>query len=464
MLLPVVIVFFPWLQNLHTYGFHDWDVETSHRYLAVLSLKRYHELPAWNPYACGGFPAWGYIESGTIVVSPWLPAYLTLSMPVALRVEVIGMGLIGVFGAYVAASRFTNSLSARVLVSVLWAVNGRFALQAAAGHTWHLAYAFLPLALAFYEDARKPDARARSFVLTAGVFAMLVYAGGIYPLPHTVLLLGLYAVGVAWAEKSLRPLTTLAGTGLLGVVLSAPKLLPMIDVFLKYPRLIDSKETLNLGTFLAILTAPEQFIGSRPAKVSAYGWHEWGMYIGFAGLLLVLVGLFLRAKSPKKVLLPVGLVFLILGFGAFHEDAPWAWVHAHVPMFQSQHVPSRFLYVSLFVLALVAAMGWDRIVDRLSRKHPWLDAALLAALGLLALDISKVAQQPMTQSMWMEAPAIQEQSEFSFAKEPPYQYKKRDWAGPLYLAMLGNTGVLNCYGTPPFERKGALAQNDPALN
>ena len=161
------------------------------------------------------------------------------------------------------------------------------------------------------------------------------------------------------------------------------------------------------------------------------------------------------------MLLPVGLVFLILGFGAFHEDAPWTWVHAHVPMFQSQHVPSRFLYVSLFVLALVAAMGWDRIVDRLSRKHPWLDAALLAALGLLALDISKVAQQPMTQSMWMEAPAIQEHSEFSFAKEPPYQYKKRDWAGPLYLAMLGNTGVLNCYRTPPFERKGALAQNDP---
>ena len=129
---------------------------------------------------------------------------------------------------------------------------------------------------------------------------MLVYAGGIYPLPHTVLLLGLYAVGVAWAEKSLRPLTTLAGTGLLGVVLSAPKLLPMIDVFLKYPRLIDSKETLNLGTFLAILTAPEQFIRLAPAKVSAYGWHEWGMYIGFAGLLLVLLSMFCGPRAPRR--------------------------------------------------------------------------------------------------------------------------------------------------------------------
>ena len=31
----------------------------------------------------------------------------------------------------------------------------------------------------------------------------------------------------------------------------------------------------------------------------------------------------------------------------------------------------------------------------------------------------------------------------------------------MYLAMLGNTGVLNCYGTPPFERKGARAVTDP---
>ena len=31
----------------------------------------------------------------------------------------------------------------------------------------------------------------------------------------------------------------------------------------------------------------------------------------------------------------------------------------------------------------------------------------------------------------------------------------------MYLAMLGNTGVLNCYGAPPFEGKGALSNKDP---
>jgi uncharacterized membrane protein len=31
----------------------------------------------------------------------------------------------------------------------------------------------------------------------------------------------------------------------------------------------------------------------------------------------------------------------------------------------------------------------------------------------------------------------------------------------MYLAMLGNTGVINCYGTPPFDRKGARPVTAP---
>src|SRR5262249_4954390 len=50
---------------------------------------------------------------------------------------------------------------------------------------------------------------------------------------------------------------------------------------------------------------------------------------------------------------------------------------------------------------------------------------------------------------------------FHHEQEPPFQYKRRDWAGPMYLAMLGNTGVINCYGPPPFDRKGARPVGAP---
>ena len=60
----------PILSDASTYGWNDWDASAAYRYIAVDSLARYREFPAWNPYACGGFPAWAYVEGATNVVSP----------------------------------------------------------------------------------------------------------------------------------------------------------------------------------------------------------------------------------------------------------------------------------------------------------------------------------------------------------------------------------------------------------
>lgn len=461
-LAAVGVVMWPWLANLSTLGFHDWDVQTSHRELVRRSLLHHGELPLWNPYACGGFPAWGYVEGATLVVSPWLPFYLALPMPIALRIEVAGMALIGAAGAYVAAGRFTSSRAAAALVVALWAVNGRWALQAAAGHTWHLAYALTPWCLALYERARARSARPADLAAAGFAIAMLVYSGGIYPLPHTVLLLGLYAAGLAIAERSLRPLLVLAGVGAIGVGLSAPKLLPLLDGFKKAPRLIASTESMDLGAFFTMLTSPNQGFSSRPARVSPYGWHEWGIYIGAAGVLALGLGLLLVEGRRERVLKVAGAAFVLLGFGAFHPEAPWTWLHEHLPVFRSQHVPSRFLYPAVLILALIAASGLGRFIERRRLTRPWLDLAAAVLVSGLALDVALIARKPMAAAMWMVRPKIPRGGAFHFTQEPPFHYRKPDWAPPMYLAMLGNTGVLNCYGTPPFERRGARAVTDPA--
>lgn len=457
----VVIVMLPWLRTLDTFGFHDWDAQTSHRYLTRQALVEHHEMPFWNPYACGGFPAWGYVESGTILVSPWLLAYLVLPMAWALRVEVFGMALLGAFGAYAAASRFTRSHAARAFVVAVWAVNGRWGLQTAVGHSWHLAYAFLPWALFFFDRSRQTSARKLDFVLLGASFASLVYAGGIYPLPHTILTLGLYALMLAIFDKSLRPLVVLGIGGLCGVGLAAPKLLPMLDVFGKAPRLVPSTEALDLGAFFTLLTSPDQSYFSRPARVSPYGWHEWGMYISLPGVLLLGLGILLVQGKRESALKVTGVFLGLLGFGAFHPQAPWTLMHAFVPVFKSQHVPSRFLYPAVFVLALVAAAGLGRFIEKLGKKQRWTDAFVAVLVFFLAQDVARISQLPMNQSMWMVPPDnLPRAGEFSFDQDVPYHYKKRDWVGPMYLAMIANRGVINCYGTPPFDRKGALARTD----
>ena len=475
MVTTLAVAIGPWFRETHTFGFHDWDVQASHRYLVLLSLFRYHEFPSWNPFACGGFPAWGYVEADTIVVSPFFPAYLVLPLALALRVEVLGMAAIGAAGAYAAASRFTKSHAARALTAVIWAANGRWALQAAAGHTWHLAYAWMPWCLFFFERARGGEvdergARSKApgsqrivdYALGGAGIAMLVYSGGIYPLPHTVLVLGVYALLLAVLERSARPLVVLGIMGLLGVGLAAPKLLPLIDGFGKAPRLIESTESLDLGAFWTMLTSRDQAFSSRPARVTPYGWHEWGIYVGAGVALLLVLGVVFVQGRRESALKGLGIVLVVLGFGAFHPQAPWTLLHAFSPVFQSQHVPSRFLYPAVLILGLVASAGIGRAISKRERTAPWLDAAAAIVVLAIGVDIGLVARKPMEQAMWMVPPDnIPQGRPFHFETEPPFQYKRRDWAGPMYLAMLGNTGVLNCYGAPPFPRRGALATKDP---
>lgn len=316
----VAVVCSPWLVDVTTLGFHDWDVMTSHRYLVKLSLLRYGELPGWNPYACGGFPAWGYVEGATTLVSPWLPAYLTLPIALALRVEVIGMTLVGALGAYALAGRFTRNPPARALVVALWGFDSRWSLQAAVGHAWHLAYAITPWCFYFFERARREPSRSAPILGLAASLAMLVYSGGIYPLSHTALALAVYAGLVALSERSARPLALLAGSGLLGIGLSAPKLAPMLHVFRRAPRLVESHESLDGHTLAELLTSADQRFRSSHGHLPL-GWQEYGMYVSVAGLALLLFLLVVGGRRGGALKL-VGGLLVVLGLGAFHAAAP----------------------------------------------------------------------------------------------------------------------------------------------
>lgn len=459
--LPLVLSW-PWLVERGTYAFRDWDVAEVHRQLVAQSLLHDHQLPGWNPYLCGGFPAWGYIEADTTVVSPWLPFYLLATLPHALRVEVLGMTLLGALGSYLAAGRLTRSPGARALVVVLFAVNGRWGLQTAVGHTWHLAYALMPWGFWLYERAREPPLRVWRVALLALLMAEMIYLGAIYPLPHLLLFLGLWALGLALLERRAQPLVLLAVAGLVGLLLALPKLLPMAATFLHAPRAIESTEVLPLGALLTLLTAPRQGLLSRPAPLHPYAWHEWGMYIGTPGLLL-LIAAQLWTRGPKERLLQaIGLFFVVLGCGAFHALAPWSLLH-RLPLFSSQHVPSRFLYPAALILALPAAAGLGRLAERGAARFAATELLLALAVLAVGVDVARVAQQPLHDEMRARLPdPMPPVQPFSFVDRPTLRYQPPVHRPPSQLVtVLTNTGIVHCYGLPPFADVGALAADDP---
>jgi hypothetical protein len=451
-------VLWPMLSDFSTYGFHDWDAHSSYRYATVQSL-RHGEGPWWHPNLCGGVPSFGNPEGATNFLSPYLPLYLLFDLRAALRMEVLGHALLALAGTYLFAGQLTRSVALRALLAALFVLNGRWAFQAAVGHTWHLQYALLPWAFYFFEKAQAAG-RGR-YAIGAGVaLALECLWGGVYPLPQTALLLGGYALLSAAFSRSLRPLALLALAGAVALGLAAPKLFAVLDQMRNVPRLIESDEVIGPWQLFVMLTAPDQRYGEAAVSVPAYQWHEWALYVAPLGFCVLALGLLFGRGKRGNAFKLLGLLCLLLGFGAFHPYSPWALLH-HLPLFASQHVPSRFHYPMLLMLGAAFLTLAGPFVERLGERRPWLDLALLVPVAACAGHMAYYSRTPFEQSFWMRAPeGIVAAPQFEHVAEAPLAYEKPDFARPMLLAMFANQGVMKCYGQPEFPST-VLPVGDP---
>jgi hypothetical protein len=444
-LLCLAIALGPVFHDLDSYGGHDWDETSAHRLLTVQALLRFKQLPLWMPYACGGFSEWGNVQGASNLVSPFLPFYLLLELRHALRVELVGTALISALGTWLLAGQFTRSAAARTLACLVFVANGRFALQATTGHLWHLQYCYLPWVFWAFERLLAEKRLSLAALGAGGVaFALLVYTGGIYPLPHAVVLLGLYAGARATLDKSWQPLLRLLQLGGLSVGLAAPKLFSVLLDFGERPRLVPSTEAINLSILWQALVAPGQTPGAGPVPVPQWGWHEYGMYIGWAPALLVLLGASWWGTRRELALKFTGVVALLLGFGAFHPLAPWTLLH-QVGLFRSQHVPTRWLYPALLLFGVAAAAAFGRSLARLPQRRN-LELLLLGSCLVLAVDIGRESGLSLSRAFWMRARQIEAAPAFEQLERVPrrLQYQRRDYAPEAVPAMLAGVGVLQC--------------------
>jgi hypothetical protein len=466
-LLLALWIFAPFFADVRAMGFQDWDSQAAYRYVTVLAL-RHGQAPWWNPWFCGGFPAWGYAEGATNFISPFAPLYFLFSFPLALRLEVVAATWVGVLGAFLLAGRFTRSPAWRAFVAAIWILGSRWALQVASGHMWHLAYAWTPFVLYFLDRAIDED--RPSLTAAGGAFlALIVYVGGIYPYPHTLMVLWLYAIGRAVAVRSRRPLALFLVTAATSIGLAAPKLLPILATMSRFPRLIESDDAVSLHSIWVMLTARQQgfdFYPHLPLRVF-WVWWEWGAYVGVAGVLALVAALAV-GWHPRLVALKVAaLCCLVLSLG----QSIWALVH-HIPLFSSQHLPARILFLAILLLALVLAAGAAEPWGRFARRRRWAEAAALAIVCLYGLDLATIARQATVAPFHLEIPPVTAVAAFKQEKFQHYRYGKpvvgpalRDryeWpAKIIYPSMLANTGMVTCYGIPLEARSTVIGSDQP---
>jgi len=149
-----------------------------------------------------------------------------------------------------------------------------------------------------------------------------------------------------------------------------------------------------------------------------------------------------------------------LGMGSFHKDAPWPLLH-ELPVFSSQHVPTRFLFPAVLLLMLAFAALFGDAFDRAIDRRRWVDVLLLVPVFLIARDIAEVGRKSTERVFFMEAPPMPPPGAFHQELAPPYNYTPSDWTGADLLGMMVNTGVIGCYGVPDSLVRGAIPKDKP---
>jgi hypothetical protein len=416
----------------------DWDQHQLYHWVPYETLRLYGEIPLWNPYECGGMPMLANPQSRWL--SPFFLLHLWLGPSRAIPIEIVAHVALAWLGAFVLGRVSGLSKVAALAPAAIFAGCSAFYLHLGEGHTGWLAYAYMPWILAAV-TLRRP--------FVAGVLlALAIVEGGTYAAPHTVLVLAVLTLYRSVTERSARPLVDPALALVVALCLAAPKLLVMQELMSRLPRLIDSTEGTDLRLLGEALFARAQDLdadrGPRP-----YGFHEYGAYISPLAFVLVMIGAVLPRRSAAPWLLAAVLgLALTLGYTLGGDYSPWALLH-RLPIFESQHVPSRFILPTMLAFGMLAGLGIDALAPRLGARHALVAVTLLAAAAADAwwvgsFNLRYLFEQPVGVR----------------AAAPAFVQFRDESTKTMYELARANMGALNCY-EPLLPSRAPVGINEP---
>ena len=371
MILIVCLIFCHALfKNFHYLGIGDWDQHFFYAESVVKTIRDYGQLPLWNPWYCGGMVL--FQNSQVPSFTPFAFLHLFLDTPQAMKVSIILHYVIALGGMYVIGKRLfkINSFFLILVGAGIFVFNSFISLQLTEGHTWILPFAYIPFVFFFFEKYIKGRKKI-DLILSALGISLMIFEGGIYPVPLTVLFLILYSLFKSILTRNKDYFLALIELGLFSFLLSSIKLIPLYDYMSVYPRHITGPEMIPPGSLADIFLRTEQHRGLILFKEQQYGWHEYGCYVGVHLAILFVVSLVAPLVSGKKkaahiTLLVCFLVFFMFFLGNVFPLAPYALLKS-IPPFKSLHVSGRFVIILTFIAALTV-FGLLQMIEETAEK------------------------------------------------------------------------------------------------
>ena len=360
----------------------DWTYFHGMWEAGFVALTRYGEWPLWNPYHCGGASVHGNPQSQ--LLSPLFLLALPLGPTIGLKVVLVLHAWAGAAGMYLLGRSERLSRASSLLAASVWSISGFFAGHMFLGHAAYLPFFFAPCLLLAWRAA--PTSR-RCLAAAALMLFLTLLEGGVYPFLYFLLMLAFESVASMSSRKRARRIarTVLVGASLT-ILLSAVRILPVLEQLARFPRTIQVRDRLTLAELLEVLTARSHDLTFGQ---HAYVWPGYSLYVGWAVLALAVAGVFAAWKAKHYRPLLGALLFLSLTLGNWGELSPYHLLK-QVPVYDSLRQPATFRVIFSLYLALLAAHGFEFLCTRLAalgRTSAIRDSLFRRAAALLVAAI-----------------------------------------------------------------------------
>lgn len=418
---------YPMLLHLTSLGmFADWDFFMQMQLAARQAILRFHQLPLWNPYKCGGLPLLGNPQSHFI--SPWFILTLLFGPATGLHLEVVGHCIIAWTGTYVLGRTLRMKPLAAAGAACTFATSSWYNLHATEGHMIFLPIAYAPWVLAFTYIGLEPG-RFIALIGAGAMVALTILEGSGYAPMLVCVTLVAVMLALSIGRLSIRPLWALAVVAIFAAGFSAIKALPALRLLSSVPRLTSSSYSNTWELIrVALFSHNQDRMRSSP---NLWGFHESGAYLGLFAFP-ALVGL----CKPRRAWpwLAAGIVLILLARGSIGSHSLWEYLH-RLPIGSSMRLPSRFLIMLTLAVGVLAGIGFDAMLEWRWRGARWLVLGLIAA-GLL-------------DNFWVGGANLNyvfRSQQHPGAAQPIFRQYLLDGAKMnSYSLTLENKGIIKCY-------------------
>ena len=362
LLIAVIAVAFaiPLFGNAHNWSEQlDWDTAVMAHASTARNIGEYGQLPFWDAYSCGGNVL--YAHPNYDHISPFVVLDLLFGEVVGIKLKILLFFVLGSIGAYLLARHFGAEVIPSMLAAAIFTLNGKYAQSFMIGQVLWTPLMYVPwLFLCFVKSDKQP----KLSLVAAVLMALLVFEAVPYIFPMTIVLLLCFAGSTWLLRKDKRYLKPALLIILLGVALSAVRVLPMYDVFKDNSRQLglDPNDHNSLYEMVNVFTnnahtQPDwdpywRLVDGKPS------WYEYSFFIGWPAFILLLLALLLYLRSPLGA---TAVVFLGIMFGT--TLPVWPLLHLF-PLFSSQHNIIRYGMVFMLLAGVLVA----RLLSALGRK------------------------------------------------------------------------------------------------